>query len=270
MYRKDLLRKHGFDVTLPAQSTFTWERFQEVAEKVMNEERKTNPIFLGYAWQGMAYEGLTCNLMEWLGSDGFVHSIVEDGKITMHEKDNTEIAKNALERARNWLKPGNISHRPEGEGPLQWTEDASVDDFLAGNSLFLRIWTSFSGTIQERARTNGLEVDATYLPRGKQFRAGTLGAFGVALANMTRGKNKCRKNYSIRALRWVINKTASREYFKYGYESVYNLTYANECANESSENLICSLHRYQGKIHIVERPYQPEKYQEINDDEDQD
>jgi trehalose/maltose transport system substrate-binding protein len=267
VYRTDLLRKHGFDDALPTQRNFTWERFQEVAEKIMNEERKNNPNFLGYAWQGHDYEGLTCNLMEWLGSDGFVGSIVDKGKITMNEKDNTRVAKNALERARDWLKPGNISHRQEGtEGPLQWREPGSLEDFLAGNSLFLRIWSSKLQAIEERAATNGLEVDATYLPKGEQVRAATLGAFGVALANMTRGNQKCREKDSIRALRWMINKTAAREYFKYGLSPVYNRAFTKElCANAASDNLFCRLlGRSQEMTRVVKRP-STRKYIEISE-----
>ncbi len=63
-YRTDLLEKYG--VEPPA----TWTDLETAAQTIMDGERADNPDFTGYVWQGKAYEGLTCNGLEWLVSQG--------------------------------------------------------------------------------------------------------------------------------------------------------------------------------------------------------
>ena len=63
-YRKDLLQKYGYDN--PPQ---TWDELVRCAEKVMKQEQKSNKEFTGFVWQGAQYEGLTCNFLEFAGSN---------------------------------------------------------------------------------------------------------------------------------------------------------------------------------------------------------
>ena len=79
LYRKDLLRKHGYDPLEPLRDSFTWERMEEIASDIISKEG--NKI-QGYAWQGKAYEGLTCNFMEWIVSDGVKSRIVDGEEVT--------------------------------------------------------------------------------------------------------------------------------------------------------------------------------------------
>ena len=59
-YRTDLLEKHGAAVPT------TWEELTATAQAVQDAERaEGNSEIWGFVFQGNAYEGLTCNALEW-------------------------------------------------------------------------------------------------------------------------------------------------------------------------------------------------------------
>ena len=110
IYRKDLLKKYGYDESEPLKDSFTWERMEEIASDIVEKEKKANENskLEGYAWQGKDYEGLTCNLMEWIGSDGIESQIIDGDKVTLNQQD-IEIASRSLERVARWIE-SNITH----------------------------------------------------------------------------------------------------------------------------------------------------------------
>jgi len=125
-YRTDLLKKYGFSA--PPK---TWDELTQMAQVIQDGERKTgNPDFWGYVWQGDAYEGLTCDALEWQYSDGG-GSIVETNRIISVNNPQTQAA---LERAAKWV--GTIS--PPGVTTYQ--EDDARKVWQAGNAAFMRNW----------------------------------------------------------------------------------------------------------------------------------
>ena len=64
-YRTDLLTKYGY-----SDPPKTWDQLGAMAKKIQDGERANNPNFYGFVFQGNAYEGLTCNALEWLASSG--------------------------------------------------------------------------------------------------------------------------------------------------------------------------------------------------------
>jgi trehalose/maltose transport system substrate-binding protein len=125
-YRTDLLEKYGYTA-----APTTWEELAEMAAKIQEGERAAGLTeFYGFVWQGNAYEGLTCDAVEWIfGAGG--GSIVEADKTV---SINNEKAAVALERARSWV--GTIS--PEGVTTYQEEDARRV--FQAGNAAFMRNW----------------------------------------------------------------------------------------------------------------------------------
>jgi len=99
-YRTDLLEKYGFDAP-PA----TWDELTEMAQVIQDGERAGgNSEFWGFVWQGNAYEGLTCNALEWQYSESDTQIVnPETGEIEV----NNEATIAAFERAAGWV--GTIS-----------------------------------------------------------------------------------------------------------------------------------------------------------------
>ena len=124
-YRKDLLAKHGQAVPR------TWVELTEVASRIQAAERAVGrDKFWGFVWQGRAYEGLTCNALEWIASHGGGTVVDDGGKVTV----NNPGARAALKQARAWV--GTITPL----GVLNYTEEEARGIFQSGNALFMRNW----------------------------------------------------------------------------------------------------------------------------------
>ncbi|MEZ5480196.1 MAG: hypothetical protein R3E95_22770 [Thiolinea sp.] len=85
----------------------TWEELTGVAKQIQAAERDAgNKDMWGFVWQGKAYEGLTCNALEWVKSYGGGQIVEADGSISINSPE----AVAALNTAKGWV--GSIS--PEG------------------------------------------------------------------------------------------------------------------------------------------------------------
>jgi len=124
-YRTDLLEKYGYDG--PPK---TWDQLEEMAAKIQEGERADNPDFWGFVWQGKAYEGLTCDALEWIYSHGGGSIIEPDGTISI----NNDNAVEAIERAAAWI--GTISP----SGITGFAEEDARRMWQAGNAAFMRNW----------------------------------------------------------------------------------------------------------------------------------
>ena len=125
-YRTDLLEEYGFDG--PPE---TWTELEEMAATIQEGERETgNPDFWGYVWQGNAYEGLTCDALEWVASHDGGTVVSPDGVITI----NNENAVEAIDKAAGWV--GTISPN----GVTNFAEEDARNMFQAGNAAFMRNW----------------------------------------------------------------------------------------------------------------------------------
>jgi CheY-like chemotaxis protein len=131
-YRADLVRKYGY-----SHPPGTWDELEKMAARIQAGERAAgNHDFWGYVWQGAAYEGLTCNALEWEESYGGGDIIEADGSITVNNPRTIE----ALQRARGWI--GRISP----PSVVAFKEQDSRNVLYAGNAAFARdwLWRQFS------------------------------------------------------------------------------------------------------------------------------
>ncbi len=124
-YRTDLLEKYSLEVPT------TWDELTAAAQTIQDGERAAgNADFAGYVWQGIAYEGLTCDAHEWLVSETGETFISPEGEVNV----NNDAFVAALERAAGWV--GGISP----EGVTTYGEEESRAVWQAGNAAFMRNW----------------------------------------------------------------------------------------------------------------------------------
>jgi trehalose/maltose transport system substrate-binding protein len=124
-YRKDLLDKYG------KQPPKTWEELTATAKEIQDKERAAGSKDLwGFVFQGNAYEGLTCDALEWVKSYGGGQIVEPDGTISI----NNPQAVKALELAKTWIN--NISP----PGVLAYQEEESRGVWQTGNAVFMRNW----------------------------------------------------------------------------------------------------------------------------------
>ncbi len=124
-YRTDLLEKYGFDGP-PA----TWSELTSMAQTIQDGERAANPDFWGFVWQGNAYEGLTCDALEWVASNAGGSVIEPDGTISINNTNAIEV----IDLAASWV--GTISP----SGVTGFGEEDARNLWQAGNAAFMRNW----------------------------------------------------------------------------------------------------------------------------------
>ena len=119
-YRKDLLEQNGFG------APGTWSELVAIAQTVTARE----PGYLGFVWQGKQYEGLVCNALEYLCSNG--GGVLENGRVAVDSAANREalgFMADLVQRFR--VTPAWITTA---------TEEPSRHVFGQGRAVFLRNW----------------------------------------------------------------------------------------------------------------------------------
>ena len=181
-YRTDLLKKYGYKA--PPK---TWGDLFKMAKKIQTGEQKTNKNFYGFVFQGNAYEGLTCNALEWIASVGG-GTLISGGKATI---DNP--------KARTILDAMRVQTTPRGVTSDQ--EDQTEHAFDDGNAAFARNWPYQYGI----GATAGSKVKGKFsvavLPHGAVGKSvGTVGGWQLAVSKFSK-----RKDASIEFVRYMTS-----------------------------------------------------------------
>ncbi|MBB3934677.1 ABC transporter substrate-binding protein [Aureimonas phyllosphaerae] len=167
-YRKDLLEKHGREVPK------TWAELTETAKVVQDAERQGgNAQMNGFVFQGAAYEGLTCDALEWIASNGGGQIVSPEGEITI----NNGKAAAALDLAKGWV--GTIAP----QGVLGYMEEESRGVWQTGNAVFMRNWPyAYPLSAADDSPVKG-KFDAVPLPAGEGGQsAACLGGWNLAVS----------------------------------------------------------------------------------------
>ncbi|MBI4425809.1 MAG: ABC transporter substrate-binding protein [Elusimicrobia bacterium] len=204
-YRKDLLEKHGH------RPPETWADLVRVARDVMTKEG--DPRLAGFVWQGKRYEGLVCNALEYLSSNG-AEVFDEGGRWALDE-----------ERAAQALAfMSGLVHK-EGVSPglvLAADEETTRHIFGDGHAVFLRNWPYARGLFAKQGSAVAGKVGIAPLPYFPGHApAGTLGGWFLAV-------NRYSKNAeaAFRLARFLGSAEVQRlVYEKIGYLPTRSLLY---------------------------------------------
>lgn len=173
-YRSDLLAKHGRPVPR------TWAELTDTAAHIQRSERAAGAARMwGFVWQGRAYEGLTCDALEWLASQGGGTIVDAAGRITV----NNPQAAAAVTRAAGWV--GRITP----EGVLNYTEEESRGVFQSGLAVFMRNWPYAWNLLQSPESPVRGKVGVTPLPAAGDGRsAAALGGWHLAVSRYSQNR----------------------------------------------------------------------------------
>jgi trehalose/maltose transport system substrate-binding protein len=174
-YRKDLLAKYGAGVPQ------TWSELADVALMIQTAERAAgNPDLWGLVFEGQAYEGLTCNALEWINAYGGGTIVDREGQITV---DNPAAAL-ALGEAAAWV--GTIAP----PRVTQFVEEDARITFARGNAVFMRNWPYAWSLLQAEDSPLRGKVGVAPLPKGGVHgrHSATLGGWQLAVSRHSRNQ----------------------------------------------------------------------------------
>jgi multiple sugar transport system substrate-binding protein len=164
-YRADLLQKYGF------QPPTTWDQLIQEAQYISQKEN-----IQGFVWQGAAYEGLTCDFMEYVHSYGG-NILDENGKVV---SDSPQV-KTALQTMYDMIYKYKIS--PVGVTTYQ--EEDARHIFQNGDAVFMRNWPYCWPLLQATDSAVRGKVGVEVLPEGTGFpgvhHSATLGGWELAI-----------------------------------------------------------------------------------------
>ncbi|ORZ38478.1 hypothetical protein BCR44DRAFT_1294174 [Catenaria anguillulae PL171] len=186
--RMDLLNRYGYS----APPT-TYQEMEEMMAKIVPEEKKTNPSFIGISNQVSAYEGLTCNVLEWAYAEDAGVLLEPDRTLSSFNQQSTvgQRVVSIGKRMRKWFANGWMS--------IGLTESSSGREWIRGNTLFHRNWPYMSVYTRDSGVTWPWRL--TKLPAG-----------GAALGGWLWGANKYTRNPD--ATKRVLELFASIEWQK--------------------------------------------------------
>jgi trehalose/maltose transport system substrate-binding protein len=173
-YRKDLLDKYG------AKVPTTWKELADTAKMIMDKERAAgNKDMWGIVFQGNSYEGLTCDALEWVKSNGGGQIIEADGTISI----NNPKAAEAIDMVKGWV--GTISP----PGVLAYQEEESRGVWQTGNAVFMRNWPYAYALGNGGDSAIKGKFDVAPLPKGSAEgarSAATLGGWNLAVSKYSK------------------------------------------------------------------------------------
>lgn len=156
-YRKDLLEQYGFS------PPSTWNELARQARTILEGERIAQPLLRGYSGQFKQYEGLVCDMLEFVGSHNGSF-LTEDGR-----RSNLTAPESL--RAVRFVRE-QIIQRLATPAALTYQEPESLAVFSQGKAVFHRNWP-YAWGVANNPRHSKIagKVGVTTLPRFSEGRS---------------------------------------------------------------------------------------------------
>lgn len=165
-YRKDI-------IPTPPK---TWDELVTMSKENVGKEGTK----YGYMFQGLQYEGLVCNAMEFIGSNG--GAVLDGNKVTINTPQSIAGLQYMVDMIKKGVSPS---------GTTTYKEDESRIPFQQGEALFMRNWPNAWALLNAADSPVKGKVGIAPIPTGKDGKVGTptLGGW-----NMTINKNSKHKD----------------------------------------------------------------------------
>ncbi len=171
-YRKDLLEKYNFKPPL---------RFDQLVEQCQTIIRKEQSEKLyGFVWQGMQYEGLVCNFLEYIwGNQGRIFD--DENQLSINSAQN--------QQALAFMHDLIYEHKITPAAVATYNEEESRHVFGNGESIFLRNWPYVWSLIESENSPLRGKVGIAPLPhfQGGES-AATLGGWQLGINDYSKNK----------------------------------------------------------------------------------
>jgi multiple sugar transport system substrate-binding protein len=173
-YRKGLLEKYGF------RPPRTWPELVQAAQAVLGKEKG----IYGFLWQGKQYEGLVCNVLEYMGSNG--GRVFQKGRAVIDSPENQE--------ALGFMRDLIVKYRVSPPLVTSAVEETTRNIFGNGGALFMRNWPYAWGLLQREGSPVRGKIGIAplpFFPGGKS--APTLGGWQLGLNRHSRHPREAEK-----------------------------------------------------------------------------
>ncbi|HEY4644004.1 MAG TPA: ABC transporter substrate-binding protein [Bacteroidota bacterium] len=170
-YRKDLLAKYAFD------PPGTFDELVHSSQVILEGER--NPELRGFIWQGKQYEGLVCNVLEFIWSNR--GDVITDGRVTVDSPQCVE----ALRFIRDLI----VRYKVSPEMVLTGMEESTRHLFGAGKAIYMRNWPYAWNLFQDEGSSVRGKVGVIAMPHFEGGEsAATLGGWQLGVNRYSRKK----------------------------------------------------------------------------------
>lgn len=162
-YRKDIVK----------QPPETWEELIKMSKKYQGKKGTE----FGFVYQAKQYEGLVCNVIEYVSSYG--GDFIKKGKVAVNSKDTLQGLKMLTKITQSNFVPSNIT---------TFTEPETNHAFINGNAVFARNWPYMWATSQSDKSKVAGKVGIAPLPAGDAGSAATLGGWMMGINKYSKHK----------------------------------------------------------------------------------
>ena len=173
-----------------------------MAQKIQDGERESGvKDFYGFLFQGAPYEGLTCNGLEWLASNG-----AGNDRRTRWES----VDKQSADRRRSWTMAKGWVGTISPKGVTSYKEEEGRNAWQGGHAAFLRNWPYVYALSNSDTSAVKGQFDVTYLPQGdgpNASHAATLGGWQLMLSAYSKNKDAAAK-----LIKYMVSSETQKEH----------------------------------------------------------